>query len=364
MTYLVGDKQYSNKIDAINEANKTLADIEWHFYSQFDTIDWTIEPEPSLEELYKNRAIQLRNKYKYLVLFFSGGSDSVNMLETFLANNIKVDEVIATYPKKGLINFTPNNTDTSAKNNISEFTYTTQPYLIELQTRLPDLKVTILDYFDNMLEYKSMDWLVESTDWIHPCQVAKFKINNHLDDELNKGSVGFVYGIDKPRLFKWNKTNTYYNVIPDFIINGAIKPTDHANAFVELFYITPDMPELLVKAAHVVLNTLPVNTKLNDVMNLEAKDKPDEYYTMIQHEIIPYIYPTIKKLDFQTGKGNSRFMVESDDWFYELHKDSPLYNMVMTDYDNFIRSVNEKYFEWYNDKPVGLKPFYKLYKLR
>jgi hypothetical protein len=209
-----------------------------------------------------------------------------------------------------------------------------------------------------------MDWLIESTDWIHPCQVAKFKINNHLNEELNKGPVGFIYGIDKPRLFKWNKTNTYYNVIPDFIINGAVKPTDHDNAFVELFYITPDMPELLVKAAHVVLNTLPVNTKLNEVMNLEAEDKPDTYYTMIQHEIIPYIYPSIKKLGFQTGKGNSRFMVDSDNWFYELHKDTSLYNMIMSDYDRFINSVDKKYFEWYNDKPVGLKPFYKMYKLR
>lgn len=363
MPYIVGDKQFINKIDAIVEANKTLADIEWHFHDQFNNVNWTVEPETSLEELYKQRAIQVRNKYDYIVLFFSGGSDSVNMLETFLSNNIKVDEVIATYPKKGLINFTPNNTDLSAKNNISEYTFTTEPYLKQLQLRYPEIKITVIDYFDNMLNYKSMEWLRESTDWIHPCQVAKFKINNHLDSELEKGSVGFVYGIDKPRLFKHIKANTYYNVIPDFIINGAIKPTEHHNGHIEFFYITPDMPELLVKSAHIVLKTLPVNTKLNDVMNLPAEEKPASYYTMIQHEIIPYIYPSIEKLEFQTGKGNSRFMVDSDDWFYTLHKDTRLYNMIMSDYEQFISSIDKKYFEWYEGKIVGLLPFYKFYKL-
>ncbi len=63
MTYTVGAKQFENKINAIVEANETLAEIEWHFHSQYDYIDWTVEPSTSLEELYKNRAVQLRNKY-------------------------------------------------------------------------------------------------------------------------------------------------------------------------------------------------------------------------------------------------------------------------------------------------------------
>jgi hypothetical protein len=297
-------------------------------------------------------------------VFFSGGSDSVNVLETFLKHNIKIDEVIVTHPKSGLTHHVPNNTDYSAKNNISEFTYTTEPYLTQLQLNYPELKVTILDYFPNILNYKSMEWLTESSDWIHPCQVAKFKINNHLDKELARGSVGFVYSIDKPRLFKWDKTDTYYNVFPDFILNGAIKPVEHSNAHVELFYITPDLPELIIKSAHVVLNMLPVNAKLNDLMNLPLEEKPNSYYTAIQHEIIPYIYPSIPKLPFQTVKGHCRFMVESDNWFYELHKNTSVYNMIMDDYNAFINSIDKKYFQYYNGNLVGFVPNYKFFKLR
>ena len=365
MTYIVGNRSFNNKIDAIVEANKTLADIQWHFHDDiFNNLDWTIEPSLSLEVLYKQRAEQIRSKYDYLVIFFSGGSDSVNVLETFLKHNIHIDEVIVTHPTSGLTNHIPNNTDLSAKNNISEFTFTTKPYLNDLSIKYPKLKITILDYFPNILKYKSMEWLVESTDWIHPCQVAKFKINHHLDNELDKGSVGFVYAIDKPRLFKWNKTNNYYNVFPDFILNGAIRPVDHPNANIELFYITPDMPELIVKAAHTVLNTLSENTRLNEVMNLEAEDKPESYFTLIQSEVIPYIYPSIKKIPFQTCKGYSRFMVDSDDWFYTLHKDTPVYNMIINDYYTFLDSINEKYLHQHNDKLIGFKPYHKLFKLR
>ena len=63
----------------------------------FDAIDWTKEPIKSLKQLFKERAEQIRDLYDYLIIYFSGGSDSITVLNSFLDNNIPVDEVVINY---------------------------------------------------------------------------------------------------------------------------------------------------------------------------------------------------------------------------------------------------------------------------
>ena len=141
--YIVNNRNYSNKVEAIIEANKSKATIEWMFHdSVFNNIDFTIEPIKTLNQIYLERAIQLRKKYDYLILFFSGGSDSVHVLDTFLKNNIIIDEIIVSYPESGLKNYNFNKIDTSASNNISEYLYNTKPYISTIQQKYPNIKIT------------------------------------------------------------------------------------------------------------------------------------------------------------------------------------------------------------------------------
>ena len=52
-SYSVNNKVYTDKIEAILEANRSNADITWDFHqNQFKKIDWTIEPTLTLQELY------------------------------------------------------------------------------------------------------------------------------------------------------------------------------------------------------------------------------------------------------------------------------------------------------------------------
>jgi len=60
----------------------------------FDSLDWSIEPIETFKELCKQRALQLRNTYDYIILHFSGGSDSTTVLNSFLDNNIPIDEIV------------------------------------------------------------------------------------------------------------------------------------------------------------------------------------------------------------------------------------------------------------------------------
>ncbi len=64
------------------------------FHSSLDRAQWITEPSESLSFLYKKRAQQIRDSYDYIVMYFSGGSDSITMLNAFIKNNINIDEVI------------------------------------------------------------------------------------------------------------------------------------------------------------------------------------------------------------------------------------------------------------------------------
>src|SRR5210317_1743936 len=86
--------RYKHKFKAIEASRGDIHNIT---YSLFDTslenYDWTVEPAESLDELMRQRALQLRDTYTYLKLWFSGGSDSTTVLRVFLENNIPIDEI-------------------------------------------------------------------------------------------------------------------------------------------------------------------------------------------------------------------------------------------------------------------------------
>ena len=99
---------FFNKIECLQYASKIKNyKVSYHLFdSAYEALDWTAEPKSSLDELYKLRAWQIRDKYKYVVLAFSGGADSSNVLDTFIENNIPLDEIVTYYPIKAIEKFT------------------------------------------------------------------------------------------------------------------------------------------------------------------------------------------------------------------------------------------------------------------
>ena len=98
--YLVGWKKFYNKTLALLESKKTGYEVEWVFNNDvYSKIDWSIPIEESLMEIYRRRAQQLRDQYDYLILYFSGGADSGNVLHAFLENGIFIDEIVMQLPE-------------------------------------------------------------------------------------------------------------------------------------------------------------------------------------------------------------------------------------------------------------------------
>jgi len=379
--YLTNGKKYSNKIQAVLEAQKTLADISWNFYSEkFNHHDWTIEPTLCLEALYKVRAQQIRDEYDYVIVMCSGGADSTNVIKSFLNNNIHVDEVIGGAPVSGLNNWNWNDKDKSVNNTISETKYALYPLLNEISNKFPNIKITFNDYFENILNYKTDEWLYNCQDWINPVVNAKGRLDKfkHIVDLAEQGKrIGVVWGIDKPTL-RYDQEGNLYSLVSDMGVNVADAPFDKPYPNVDrlLFYWTPDLPELLIKQSHKVAKFAHKleNKWLRDLIKQMGlgnptwyKLEPSELLSVsktikedYQRGIVPIIYGNTVREVFQCQKSSVTFMPLQHDWFYTLHKNTPVYQMIDSDFRLFYSNLNKKYLK---NNGTGFKTFFQKYKI-
>jgi hypothetical protein len=350
--YYVNNRVYTDKIEAILEANKTNADITWDFHqSRFKKINWNIEPTKSLTELYKIRSQQIRDEYDYVVVMFSGGADSTNVLHSFLSNDIHVDEVVASIPLSGLRDFKASY-DNNAANNASEWFLTTTPYLKDVAQKYPNVKISINDFFETMLEFKTDEWIYKSADHIHPTTSARYDLSQltHIRQLADQGKkIAVIYGSEKPLLIFHEKK--ILNSITDVGINVPRQPFSdfYSNVDIILFYTTPSMPEILAKQSHEIAKAmfnLPQYHYIKDLIfdtSWSQSQKLSYENGVLQRAIVPIIYPDINYNSFQALKSKSVFMADHDWWFYNLHKDTRLNQLVTSDFNNFFNSIKPAY---------------------
>ena len=94
--YTVGDSWFYSNRDALEASYRTGQPVAWHYYddvwaSAHAAGHWR---DQSLKELYYARARQLREQYDYVAVMFSGGWDSRNIIESFSAQGLRIDDII------------------------------------------------------------------------------------------------------------------------------------------------------------------------------------------------------------------------------------------------------------------------------
>lgn len=370
--YVVNNKIYTDKIQAILDAQKTSADLTWHFFQDiFSKVQWNIEPELSLPEFYRIRAQQIRDKYDYVIVRVSGGADSTNAIWSFLNNGIHVDEIITDVPTSGLNQFKWNNKDTSVGNTLSEIKYVTYPLLDEIRSKSPNTKITINDIFQDVLNITPEDWVGNWSEFINPVdRGAGLQKFSHLVKLAEQGKkIGIVWGVDKPQL-RYNLDRTVTVSIVDRIVNlGSKNPFDkpYPNVDRVLFYYTPDLPEMMVKQCHVICkhihkkenmwissilraisrpagpNALSTSVVNND---LGIPIGPNYIKGAYQQAIAPIIYPgTWSSGIFQCDKVEGAFMGAHNNWFFTAHKDTHIYQMMISEFNSFYKKINPKYLD-------------------
>lgn len=255
--YSVDGETFSNKLSAVFTASAKKTSCQYHYY---DSVYSTVKPPDDrvleaidLDSLYKERAMQLRDKYDYLVLYYSGGSDSLNILKTFLSNNIKLDCVYVLHPEAAANRniYVPNQNDTSGYNQISEWDLTIKHDLESLRLSHPEIHIEIGDWA-NSVESFADDFEKQLADFADPqLHMARF-LKKHCpckfeDEKLaQRKTVGTIYGVDKPNIQE--KDGGCYFYFADVSSSGRVNPKNPSG--VEYFYWSPEFPLLVMAQAY------------------------------------------------------------------------------------------------------------------
>lgn len=293
--YTVGDRKTYSKLEAIDYSKLSGQAIQWHYNQDvYGTFDWTAEPTQSLDKLYEARARQIREQYDYLVLWYSGGADSHNILMSFVRAGIYIDE-IAQYHQ-----LTAHRGDKTTSNNREVFE-TSAPLTQQLINSNP-IYATTKHRLVDMTDYQTTLLLEEDTRWdffykvnqyYSPNALSRYNFRQRIDDYKKLISAGkklcFIYGVEKPIVTQTNQ-GYYINFRDgqDHGVSAWAQKLNRPEEYDEFFYWAPDMPEIPCKQAHVIRKYIEgVTPAIADGVHLtQGVPYTDEYGT---HQADPYL---------------------------------------------------------------------------
>lgn len=284
--YTVGDFKTYSKLEAIELSGKIKKPLQWRFnQAEFDQFDWTQEPPGSLEFWYKKRAQQIREKYDYIVIWYSGGADSHNVLMSFVRNNIFVDEIAQYHNldgdggnKRTFLN--EEVFETSAP--ITQNLIANNPIYKHTKHRLVDLSTVQAKVLNQ--DGNKWDYFYKIGTHPSPNALSRSYLRESVSDYqtlIDQGKrVCFIHGSEKPCVQQNN--NQWYVCFSDMVdnaVNPRTQMLDRDWEHDELFYWTPDMPQLAAKQAHVVKRFLTHLTPESiDNINVSSHNQlQDEY---------------------------------------------------------------------------------------
>lgn len=328
--YTVNDNLVFSKIEALELSERLNCPARFHYNDDvFSACDWTHEPTVSLAELYVARARQIRLKYDHVVIFYSGGADSHNMLEAFVNSGIEPDEIVSFH------SLAADGDRASAFNR--EVFETAVPYVENLkkQKRLSD-QVThrLLDMSDIIARFNDeINWH-EFEYYINGCvsinNVARARLREYVTDWANiidtGKRLGLVWGYDKPRV---NQVHSKFFLEFMDLHDNCVSVINQQHAkpgyYDEMFYHTPDLPEITVKQAHVVKNFLQ-NTNLphpfltNKITGVGHVMKPidgkKQPHWLSQDGLSHLIYPWFNVQLYYEKKPTDIITSKRDRWFW------------------------------------------------
>jgi hypothetical protein len=344
--YVSNGVEFSSKVDACLYGKTANKPVEWIFHNQeFTKFAWNIEPVETLDQLYDKRARELREKYDYIILSFSGGSDTNNILESFIRQGLHIDEIVTNHITQATKSTTVlDPTVKDAWNFAAEHNLQAVPRLKYISEKCPRTKITVLDVSEVVLNsmnvFDDVDWVLHRNDHLSIGQLFRYnyfhfkEMKNQFDKNLK---IGLIVGLDKPKLVI-RGDNNFCIYFPDSVVNITTINDfneDYTNLKTELFYWSKDTLPLLAKQAHTVKNWLEVNPKYQQYW------KSSTFATVRTHQerlLRPLLYSTWNENWFQVDKSTSWFNTEFDSWF----KNNPGMKHELTMWQRGIDYLTEK----------------------
>ena len=247
---------------------KTLPHATLHFHwfeDAFARLNVSVEPLPNHAELCRQRAQELRNTYGYLRLWFSGGADSQTALDSFVNNNIHLDEIIVTTFPDNINNTTP--TSTSDR----EIAIAAIPALQQIKQKLALTKITILlptasdvgEWFNGATDPDK----ISGFDTVDGNLAFHMELGWALGTKLrDPGSLDFCDILGGSKVKLWKNKNKWYFYFIDSAIHDAM-----FSSRTEDFFISRNIPELYLKTVY-MLRQFHTNSNSTDLF---VKDLPN-----------------------------------------------------------------------------------------
>lgn len=338
--YRVKDRIISNKVAALVYGTEVDYHPDWIFNNDiFDHYNWSVSPVEPLDELYRERAQQIRDRYDYVALSYSAGSDSQNILNTFLKHNICLDEVVVTWAVEQAERTAADPTDISFDNVISEWELTVKPKLKWLAQYHPNIKITINDWASRLDKVSISDeYLLTRNHMFFTYGDLRWD-SVKIFDHINKKKGVLVYGLDKPRVCVHEGSYQLYFV--DAAAHSAMPSSDENKQSIELFYWSPDSCKILAKQAHMVADFFDLNPQFHQYIQWPIFSP--QYKQFYESVLRPLIYPEVDLRIFQANKPTST-TIGHENLVLDTELEQPLKVASQINWEQLRTIVDKKYF--------------------
>lgn len=291
--------KFRSKVDAVEYSQKTGQEIKFYFFDHiYSNLDWRKDLPNDLNFYYKQQALRLREKYDYLILAYSGGSDSTCVLETFVYNNIKLDKIVSVGA------FSKDSAWGVDDNHNGEIYHNVIPYIKELGLE----NITdIIDYTEYLSDekYKQLSIYQYGKDWIHEIG-GYFSVNNHfwkdaekilIPDEWNNKKVGLIFGTDKPIII-YNENLLLGFAFKDTCVTYYGNSVGYENVDRVRFFWDHNFTDIVVKQAQEI--------------------KKGGFFTLKEENIAKIVYDLKKPLSFKSPKSANFFWSLRDTYLRDM----------------------------------------------
>lgn len=371
---------FNSKIEACIYGTANKMPVQWHFNDDvFDTFNWKNEPSQTLDELYNQRAKEIREKYDYIILAFSGGGDSNNVLESFLRQGLFIDEIVTNVMNEynSVTVLDPKVIDNW--NEAAEFKFQTLPRLEHVKNVSPNTKITILDLSSYVIkffsEHKDESWLNFTRERLNVSGLMRHNFI-HFDEvrkKFDKGKkIAMILGIEKPRTWI-NRDGEFKMFFGDQAVNIATTQEfmfDYSNAYIENFYWHPTCTNMIAKQVHVIKKFLENSPSMIPIWTPSISGDFQKMFRSVHERVLRNIlYPsTWSNLYWQANKSTLDWYSEIDNWFLkgfantkeiEIWKAGLKY--VKTNATDYLKKSTGN--PIYDEKNSGLRSFIKEFNI-
>ena len=327
--YTVGDSWFYSNRDALEAGHRTGLPVAWHYYDDVWATAHTAGHwrNQSLNELYYARARQIREQYDYVAVLFSGGWDSRNIIESFAAQGLRIDDIIVlTTPElESTTDF--NNQDPT--NWYGEIMYHAVPYAERYAHQHPGTGVIKIEWIDRVVNaYRDPEQVFRDSrpkPGVFFGRWLSVATNSQLEKRIGGRRATLLTGLDKPCVMRTG--DSYRGFFPEGLMRVYTYCTKSNgfpdNVIWEPFYWTPDMPELAIRGWYELIDLCrkdPIVAHAHDStlsMEQRATAKMSRY---VQDAMRRHLYPGFDARAWQADK-------QSDYGFF-MQFEMPILNLL------------------------------------